>query len=152
MANFDTRSFISMAIIAVVISTMAAVSARAAELLVFERPGCPFCAAFDREVASIYPRTDEGKAIPARHIDVTQPIPSDIAFVKVERLTPVFVLVDAGREIGRFRGYSGDDHFWGLFGKLVERLREQSATGDAAGRQQDERASGAVPLAAPLER
>lgn len=141
-----------MAIVAVLASALATFPARTAELLVFERPGCPFCAAFEREVAAIYPRTDEGKLIPARHIDITKPIPADIAFVKVERLTPVFVLIDGGREIGRFRGYSGDDHFWGLFGKLVERLKVQSASGEAADRPQGERASGPVPLTSPLER
>lgn len=97
----------------------------AAELLIFERPGCSYCAAFDRDVAPIYPLTAEGKAIPARRVDITRPIPADLDFVKVERLTPVFVLVDNRREIGRFRGYSGDDHFWGLLGVLVARLDEQ---------------------------
>ena len=141
-----------MAIVVVLASVSATISARTAELLVFERPGCPYCAAFDREVAAVYPRTDEGKLIPARHIDITKPIPADIAFVKVERLTPVFVLVDGGREIGRFRGYSGDDYFWGLFGKLVESLKEQNASGEATGRPQGEQANGAASLASPLER
>lgn len=96
---------------------------QAAELLIFERPGCSYCAAFDREVASVYPLTAEGKAVPSRRVDITKPIPADLAFVKVERLTPVFVLVDNGHEIGRFRGYSGDEHFWGMFGVLIEQLK-----------------------------
>jgi thioredoxin-related protein len=100
---------------------------RAAQLLIFERPGCPYCAAFDREVAPIYPLTAEGKTVPARRVDITKAIPADLAFVKVERLTPVFVLIDNGREIGRFRGYSGDDQFWGLFGVLLDRLKNQTA-------------------------
>ena len=104
-----------------------AAPSRAAQLLIFERPGCPYCAAFDREVAPIYPLTDEGKAVPARRVDITRPIPADLAFVNVERLTPVFVLIDNGREIGRFRGYSGDDQFWGMFGALLDRLKNQAA-------------------------
>jgi hypothetical protein len=98
----------------------------AAELLIFERPGCPYCAAFDREVAPIYPLTTEGKAIPARRVDITKPIPADLDYITVERVTPVFVLVDNRREIGRFRGYAGDDHFWGLLGVLVARLNGQA--------------------------
>ena len=104
-----------------------AAPSRAAQLLIFERPGCPYCAAFDREVAPIYPLTDEGKAVPARRVDITRPIPADLAFVNVERLTPVFVLIDNGREIGRFRGYAGDDRFWGQFGVLLDRLKDQAA-------------------------
>ena len=65
--------------------------------------------------------------MPARRVDITKAIPADLAFVKVERLTPVFVLIDNGREIGRFRGYSGDDQFWGLFGVLLDRLKNQAA-------------------------
>lgn len=104
-------------------------SVRAAELIMFERSGCPYCAAFDREIAPIYPLTDEGKKIPLRRLDVTKPAPPDLEFVRMERLAPVFVLVDGGREIGRIRGYAGEDHFWGLFGVLVERLRGKGAAG-----------------------
>jgi hypothetical protein len=103
-------------------------ASRAAQLLIFERPGCPYCAAFDREVAPIYPLTEEGKAVPARRVDITKPTPADLSFVKVERLTPVFVLIDNGREIGRFHGYSGDDQFWGMFGVLLDRLKNQPAS------------------------
>jgi hypothetical protein len=119
----------------------------AAELLVFERPGCPYCAAFDREVAPIYPLTTEGKAIPARRVDITRPIPADFHYVKVERLTPVFVLVDNGREIGRFRGYGGDDHFWGLLGVLVARLDDKATP--AAGK--DSRTNAGVRSGARVE-
>jgi hypothetical protein len=106
--------------------------ARAAELIMFERTGCPYCAAFDREVAPIYPLTEEGKTIPIRRLDVTKPVPPDLNFIRVERLAPVFVLVDSGREIGRIRGYAGENHFWGLFGVLVERLRRQGAASGLA--------------------
>jgi hypothetical protein len=45
-----------------------------------------------------------------------------LSFVAVERLAPLFVLVDKGREVGRIRGYPGEDHFWGLLGALIEKL------------------------------
>ena len=48
--------------------------------------------------------------------------PADLAFIEVERLTPLFVLVEKGREIGRIRGYPGEDHFWGLLDALIEKL------------------------------
>jgi len=59
---------------------------------------------------------------PLRRVDVMQTIPPDLAFIEVERLTPLFVLVDKGREIGRIRGYPGDDNFWGLLGVLLKKL------------------------------
>ena len=97
-------------------------NARAAELIVFEQAGCPWCAAFDHEIAPIYPKTEEGKRAPLRRVDITRPLPPDLAFIEVERLTPLFVMVEEGRELGRIRGYPGEDHFWGLLSVLIARL------------------------------
>jgi len=58
----------------------------------------------------------------------------DLAFVRRERFTPVFVLVDNGREFGRIRGYPGDTFFWGLLAGLIEKLeRGESATPEPLG-------------------
>jgi hypothetical protein len=97
--------------------------ARTAELLMFEQAGCEWCAAFDREIAPIYPKTAEGKRAPLRRVNIDGPLPGDLGFIQVERLTPLFVMVDNGRELGRIRGYPGEDHFWGLLGILVGKLR-----------------------------
>jgi hypothetical protein len=107
---------------AAVFGVLALARAEAAELVMFEQRGCPWCAAFDREIAPIYAKTPEGARAPLRRVDIAKPLPRDLAFVTVERMTPVFVLVDAGREIGRIRGYPGEDHFWGLLGELMARL------------------------------
>jgi thioredoxin-related protein len=105
-----------------------AVPVQAAELVMFEQAGCVWCAAFDREIAPVYPKTAEGAAAPLRRVDINRTLPPDLAFIKVERLTPLFVLVDKGREIGRIRGYPGEDHFWGLLGALIRTL-ERLETG-----------------------
>ena len=104
-------------------------SARAAELVMFEQAGCAWCEAFDREIAPIYGKTEEGLRAPLRRVDTAQALPPDLAFIERERLTPLFVLVDRGREIGRIRGYPGDDNFWGLLGALMKKL-DAAATGD----------------------
>jgi thioredoxin-related protein len=88
----------------------------------FKDAGCVWCARFDAEIAPIYSKTDEGKRAPLRRVDASQPLPSDLTFIEVERLTPLFVLIDHGREIGRIRGYPGEDHFWGLLGTLIGKL------------------------------
>ena len=97
-------------------------NAGAAELVMFEQKGCVWCQKFDREIAPAYDKTSEGKRAPLRRLDIAQPAPSDLAFIKRERFTPVFVLVEDGREIGRIRGYPGDVFFWGLLANLIERL------------------------------
>lgn len=96
--------------------------AGAAELIMFTKAGCPWCETFDREIAPVYPQTVEGARAPLRRIDIAGPIPSDLAFIEVERLTPVFVLVDKGREVGRIRGYPGEVFFWDLLGEMIGKL------------------------------
>jgi hypothetical protein len=103
-----------------IISTLA--TARAAELIMFEQAGCAWCEAFDREIALIYPKTAEGQRAPLRRINIDHALPSDLAFIEVERLAPLFVLVDKSQEIGRIRGYPGENHFWGLLGMLIKKL------------------------------
>ena len=98
--------------------------ARAAELVMFEQAGCVWCETFDREIAPVYGKTDEGRRAPLRRVDSAGPVPQDLAFIDVEKLTPLFVLVDRGREIGRIRGYPGEDNFWGLLGALIKKIND----------------------------
>jgi len=88
----------------------------------FEQAGCVWCEAFDREIAPVYPKTTEGKRAPLRRVYIDYPLPADLSFIAVERLAPLFVLVDKSREVGRIRGYPGEDHFWGLLGALIKKL------------------------------
>src|SRR5438105_15905519 len=96
-------------------------AAHAAELVMFEQKGCVWCQKFDREIAPAYDKTSEGKQVPLRRLDIGHPVPSDLGFIRRERFTPVFVLIDEGREIGRIRGYPAHTLFWGLLANLIER-------------------------------
>lgn len=107
-------------------------SARAAELVMFEQAGCVWCAAFDKEAAPIYAKTEEGLRAPLRRVDIDRPVPPDLAFVQVERITPVFVLVDKGREVGRIRGYPGPESFWMQLSTLFDKLNAAGTAGERA--------------------
>ncbi len=96
--------------------------APAAELVMFEQAGCPWCEVFNREIGLVYGKTEEGLRAPLRRVNIDQTVPPDLGFIEVERLTPLFVLIENGKEIGRIRGYPGDDHFWGLLGVLIRKL------------------------------
>ncbi len=101
----------------------------AAELIMVEQHACEWCEAWNEEVGGIYHKTAEGKAAPLRRIDIHDPLPVDLNYISGLVFTPTFVLVDKGREIGRIRGYPGEDFFWGLLQKLIEKLPEQSRLG-----------------------
>lgn len=91
----------------------------AAELLMFERAGCSWCARFDAEIAPIYPKTDENRIAPLRRIDLNRPMPAELAGINPGPFTPTFVVVDEGREIGRIQGYPGDTFFFGLLDRIL---------------------------------
>jgi hypothetical protein len=116
--EFFSRSIILSAFIA----TFCTTDAFAAELIMFEQAGCVWCETFDREIAPVYVKTTEGQRAPLRRVNIDYPLPADLGFIAVERLAPLFVLVDKGREVGRIRGYPGEDHFWGLLGVLIKKL------------------------------
>ncbi len=99
----------------------------AAELLVLEQPGCPWCARFEAEIAPAWPNTEEGRKAPLRRVDITQSWPDDLDFVAKERTTPTFVLVNDGAELGRIRGYPGDQFFWYLIDDLLKKLPDAPA-------------------------
>lgn len=98
--------------------------ASASELLMFERAGCVWCQRWDREVAPVYGKTAEARMLPLRRIDVERQKATGVTLAAPVRYTPTFVVVnDSGQEVGRITGYSNDDMFWGLLGKLAARLK-----------------------------
>lgn len=102
--------------------------ARAAELVVFERAGCVWCARWNAEVGTAYGKTAEGAKAPLRRVDLARGVPADLAGVKPVVYTPTFVLVDGGKEIGRIEGYSDNAFFYGYLDGLLARLNASPAT------------------------
>lgn len=121
-----------LALIGVTFITLASSPVRAAELVMFEQAACPWCQVFNRDIAPAYQKSEEGLRAPLRRIDIDKPIPSDLAFIQVERLTPLFVLIDKGREIGRIRGYPGEDSFWMQLAVLFHKLDATGTGGERA--------------------
>lgn len=94
----------------------------AAELVMFEQPGCAWCLRWHEEIGIAYPKTEEGRRAPLRRVDINRALPADLSAIRVERFTPVFVLVEDGREVARLRGYVGDEFFWVLLDEMIEKL------------------------------
>jgi hypothetical protein len=107
---------------ALFICLFGAASAGATELIMLEEEGCGWCERWNEEVGVVYHKTVEGKRAPLRRLDIHEPLPNGLKFIAKGGYTPTFVLVDQGREVGRIRGYPGEDFFWGLLGKMLERL------------------------------
>lgn len=95
--------------------------ARAAELLMYRRAGCSWCLAWDREIGPIYGRTEIGRRMPVRMIDLGRERPAVMLKGPII-YTPTFVLADEDREVSRIEGYPGQDFFWGLLEQHAQRL------------------------------
>jgi hypothetical protein len=101
-----------VAVLALIAGSIAfVVPALSAELVMYRRAGCPYCEAFDREIAPAYPKTEIGRKLPLREIDIHAGDRSVILKSPV-RYTPTFVLVENGQERARIEGYPGEFFFW----------------------------------------
>lgn len=113
----------AMVALAVVLGLTALVaSVRAAELVMFEEAGCPWCARWEQDVGEAYANSEEGRIAPLRRIDISEARRSGVRLAAAVTVTPTFVLVEDGAEVGRITGYPGADFFWGMLGELMARL------------------------------
>lgn len=114
-----------LALAALVLAVLAAGPSRAAELVMFEAPGCAWCTKWHRDLGAIYPKTDEGKLLPLRVVGLRDARPRDLRKIKDLKYAPTFVAVECGREIGRITGYGGDEAFWGELSVIVEKMKKE---------------------------
>ncbi|TXL79628.1 hypothetical protein FHP25_05860 [Vineibacter terrae] len=94
----------------------------------FHSRSCPWCAAWDRDIGPVYGKTPEGRLLTLRRVDADRSTDGGVRLSRPVDVTPTFVIVACGREVGRITGYPGEDHFWGLLGIEIERLRTTLAT------------------------
>lgn len=101
-----------------------AIATAQTELLMFEQPGCIYCARWNEEVAPEYPLTDEGRAAPLHRLQLRDPLPDGITITSHPIFTPTFILVRDGVEKGRIEGYPGEDFFWPLLAGMIEEAKK----------------------------
>ncbi len=98
----------------------------AMELIMFEQDDCEWCEVWDKEISGVYPKTTEGKLAPLRRVDIFDPRPKDLKHLRAAHFTPTFVLLDNGKEIGRIRGYPGEDFFWGMLDEMIKKGQKRA--------------------------
>ena len=104
-------------------------------LVMVEQAGCTYCARWNAEVAPEYPQTPEGRFAPLRRVEL-RALPDELGFDGRPVYTPTFVLFADGEEVDRLEGYPGEDFFWGLLGRMLDRAYpawNTGGTGDADG-------------------
>lgn len=107
----------------------AASPALAGELVLFETEGCPYCAAWSRDVGRGYANSDEARTLPLKRIDLRGPRPPGYERIRDIRLTPTFVALACGEEVGRIQGYSDSGQFWTQLEMILIKTKEHQARG-----------------------
>ena len=96
------------------------VTARALELVMYDKPGCVWCARFERDIGRRYSGIDVSRVAPLRRVDIHDQRRSRVNLEEPVLYTPTFVLADDdGEEIGRITGYNGEDAFWANLDDLL---------------------------------
>jgi hypothetical protein len=117
------RAFSAFCAIFVLVSAVGA-----AELVMYRRDGCPYCARWDREIGPIYAKTEISRRAPIRMINLSRDRDLPINRGPVI-FTPTFVLIENGREVGRMEGYTGDEFFWVRLANLLAMLPQPAPKG-----------------------
>ena len=102
---------------------MSATASWAAQLVYVQWDKCGYCLRFNREMAGAYAASAAGRKFPLRWVDVLGGWPADLKHVSRPSYTPVFILVENGREIGRFDGYAGPQTFKRNLQSLLQKRR-----------------------------
>jgi len=93
-----------------------AASVKAAEssgqLVMITSSHCPWCEAFEDDVGKSYDRTEEALIYPLRRHDFYKAMPDDLAHLTPATMTPTFIVMRDGLEVGRIIGYPGAELFW----------------------------------------
>ena len=88
-------------------------------LLMVEREGCIYCAAWNREIGPGYAKSSEGRSAPLLRLDIGGAWPDGLVLDRRPVITPTFILIERGRELARLEGYPGEDFFYPLIDGML---------------------------------
>ena len=108
---------------------LAAASAQAGELVMFGFEGCPYCAAWNRDIGQNYDKSDLAPLLPLRRIDIKAPRPAGYENIADIRISPTFVILACGEEVERILGYRDNGSFWDLMDIAANKARKREQQG-----------------------
>lgn len=88
-------------------------------LMMVTSPACHHCAAWKAEIGPGYAASPEGRVAPIFEVDLRGPYPDGLALDRRPWITPSFLLLRNGAELGRIEGYVGQRHFHPVLNDLL---------------------------------
>ncbi|NHF73703.1 thioredoxin domain-containing protein [Paracoccus xiamenensis] len=89
------------------------------QLLMIRQDSCIYCRQWEAEVAPSYGTSPQGLAAPLLRIDINGPYPDGLALDRQPYVTPTFILIRNGQEMGRIEGYPGKQNFWRFLDRIM---------------------------------
>ena len=112
-------------------TTLLISSARADELLYVFSPDCGACNRFDKEVGTVYAKTQEARVLPLVKVSFEQwqsgAHPLTNCAIGPVLGTPTFIQVAGCKELDRITGYSNDELFWIALKRMENRSTAASS-------------------------
>lgn len=81
------------------------------QLMMVTARHCAYCAAWKAEIGPGYAASLAGRIAPIFEVDLDGPYPDGLALDRKPWITPSFILLRNGAELGRIEGYVGQRHF-----------------------------------------
>ncbi|TXB70096.1 SoxS protein [Paracoccus aurantiacus] len=101
-------------------SASIAEAARLQLLVAYDR-GCGEYSRWQQEVGATYPASAEGRTAPLLPVAIDGAWPDGLALASRPRLSPTFVLLRDGFELGRIEGYRGANEFRAALDQMLGR-------------------------------
>ncbi len=90
------------------------------QLVMFTSEDCPVCQAWEKEIGSIYKKSQYQVELPLKRVDFFGLASDWISVKEPISGTPTFVVIKKGEEVGRILGYSGAEMFWWELSSFLE--------------------------------
>jgi hypothetical protein len=91
------------------------------QLMMVTARHCAYCAAWKREIGPGYAASPAGRAAPIFEVDLDGPYPDGLALDRRPWITPSFILLRNGVELGRIEGYVGQRYFYPVLDDLLRK-------------------------------
>lgn len=112
----------ALALLALILAALPA-AAGPLRLLMVEKKGCVYCAAWDRAIGPGYGASEAGQVAPLERVDIHGPWPDGLALARRPFVTPTFILLDGGSEVGRLEGHMTPAQFYPALAALLDQAR-----------------------------
>ena len=90
------------------------------KLLMITADYCVYCQIWEKEIGTIYPKTDISKNFPLERIELDENLTSNDLDNYETKITPTFVFFKENEEIGRIVGYSSAEMFWWQVDEILD--------------------------------